>query len=248
MAMPTKNAQPTALVPNLALRKVREATGLTIGAFASLVGVSAAYIQAVEIGQRPVSNELAEKVRDRTGAWPRSISENWVDPVDVDGSVYTNATYQRLAGSQPESSNFEGLERALTEGLTILLKGAASVGKSALAMSVIRDKLHEAATRILLLDGVGETLSHDWAAAGNLTVGQLRKNSKLAKMVGFRDDPSRGDDDEIILQHQSTRCQQFDDLLGKFLPIVESRVTRSRTSCPHLERARKKGRKKSADD
>ena len=244
MAKSRKGARPDALVPNLALRKVREATGLTIGAFAKLVGVSAAYIQAVEIGQRPVSNELAEKIRDRTGAWPRSISENWVEPVDVNGSVYTAATYQHLTRSQPEPSNFEGLERELTDGLTILLKGAAGAGKSALAMSVIRDKLHEAATRILLLDGVSEMVSHEWAAAGNLTVGQLRNNPHLAKAVGFRDDPSRRDDAVIVLQHQSPRCQRFEDLLEKFLPVVDSRVTRNRTSCLYQEPTKKKVQKR----
>ena len=175
MAKQKKRAQATALVPNRALRKVRETIGLTIGAFAKLVGVSTAYIQAVEIGQRPVSVELAEKIRDHTGAWPRSIIENWKDPVDVDGQVYTAAIYQRLTASQPESCDFKALERTCTEALVIVVNGASCVGKSSVAMSLIRDKLYEAVSRILCLDGVSETLANERATAGKLTVGQMRK-------------------------------------------------------------------------
>jgi hypothetical protein len=204
------------------------------GPFASLIGVSAPYIQAVENGHRPASVELAEKVRDHTGAWPQSIVENWPTPVDVEGKPYTAAFFKSLTAPKVDSGEAEKLLQDLLKPFPLILRGAGKVGKSALALSMIRDKLHEAATRILAMDSVREAIVKDRQVAGRLTVGQLRRDPEMTKRVNFQDDGTREDDEVVVLHFDSRQEFRIGDLLTNLVPATKTFGT---VTAPHLPQA-----------
>lgn len=205
-----------------ALLQIREAIGMKQGTFASLIGVSAPYIQAVENGYRPASAELAEKVRDRTGAWPTCIVENWPNPVDVEGKPYTAEFFKSLTVPKVDTVETEKELQDLLQPLSIILRGAGKVGKSVLALSLVRDKLHEAATRILALDGVSDVIANDRQEAGQLTVGQLRRNPEMAKQVNFRDDGTRKDEEAVVLHFKPRSDFHAGNLLTNFVSVCHA--------------------------
>ena len=178
----TKAARPRS-TPNLALRQVRKACGMSQSAFAALLGVSAPHVQAVELGQRAVSVDLAGRVRDRTGASARCILEGWTNAIDTEGHPYTMDTYQILLSKQPVSPSDDQL-RSLWESMNAVLTTAAAAGKSALALSIIRDKLQEATEHILVLDGVSEVLASQLFAGGRPTPEKPRKHPEQTTSSG----------------------------------------------------------------
>ncbi len=212
----TTRSQPR---PNLALGQVRAACGMSKLAFARLLGVSDSYIQAIEVGQRPASVDFAEKVRDRTGAWTRCIVEAWAQAVDVNGHPYTAATYRQLQadGAAALASAKPRQDSSLTLG-EAATGTAAGISKSSLVLSIVRDKLQEAAEHIVLLEGEGERQILPGALAGKLTLGDLRRHPALAALVGFHDDGIRGDDQIILLHHAQTPAK----LAGGSLKISAS--------------------------
>ena len=212
----TRSTRPRAARQNVPLRRIREAAGLSQDRFAALTGFSRAYVQAVELGERPATRELAERVMRVTGAWPDCIAENWAEAVDLTGEPYTAQTFERFQCKDPEPIDEERV-RELLAPMVCLIQSAAGVGKTALAVHLARERLLEASKQILLIDGVDELQRRDSFPVGKLTVGALRKDPRLAAAVGFRDDGSRSDDELIVLQPQGAAPLDVDHLYPKSL-------------------------------
>ena len=150
-------------------------------AFAASLGVTAPYIQAVELDQHTASVDLAERVRSRKGASTRSILERSESAVDTNGQPYTAETYTRILSKRPELPP-DDLLQSLWEPMNAVIATAAA-SKSALALSIIRDKLQGATKHILVLDGVSEVL------ASQLFAGDESKTVKPRESCD-QDDPT----------------------------------------------------------
>jgi len=57
------------------LREVRDAIGKSQQQFARMFGVSASYVQAIELGQRPINDELCDDIALRLGVTARSLKQ-----------------------------------------------------------------------------------------------------------------------------------------------------------------------------
>ena len=216
MASP-KNAA-IKLHPNMALRQVRTATGLSQNRFAQLVGVSAAYIQAVELGQRNASVELAESVSIQTGASPVCLAEAWSQAFDLNGKPYSVESYEEFTSKRGEPPRYEEIARML-ESTTVILEAAGRVGKSSLVADLLRSKLREFVQQVIIIDKVDEELRITLGPTGRTTVGQMRADTDLARRVAFVDDKSLPDDAVILLNR---RGGGHEEVINKLFPKSDS--------------------------
>ena len=205
--------------PNQALRQIRDATRLSQSEFAALVGYSTAYIQAVELGQRKPNQQLVEQIADKTGAWPGCLLENWAVAVDIRGEPYTEGSYHWFTNCKMGPCD-EGDVKALYQSTSSVLEAAAAIGKSSLAMNILSDVLRQFARRALGDSKIADSLRRRYATMGQISVGQLRSNKDFAMAINFRDDPSRSNDEIVVLQKPGVESTA--QLLDKLFPKMAS--------------------------
>lgn len=190
------------LQPNRALRQLRETIGYTQSSFAGMVDFTTAYIQAVELGQRPATDEFVHRVTMKTGVWPACIKDKWAEAVDFNGDIYTAKTFRRINCGYPEKVNDEDIDALFAPAKRLLL-AAARLSKTRMAAHFLRQGLAEATEKIFLITHrIKEILQSEESQFGKLTVGDLRANPQIAAVVGFKDDPRRANDEVILLQSE----------------------------------------------
>jgi DNA-binding XRE family transcriptional regulator len=178
------------------LRQVREATKMTQSQFAKLVGSSAPTIQAIENGQRQITLELAEKIMEVTGAWPFCLSENWDEAFDVKGKPYTPLSYLEFTENLDDDTG--RARKEISDALIDVLDAAASEGKLRLALHFLSKEIATIVQRLNLDDALCHLFeSKSLSFKPRVTVGYLRQNPELAKLVNYVDDPSRKDEEEV---------------------------------------------------
>lgn len=202
---------------NPALRQVRRATGKSQGALAHLLGFSTVYVQAVELGQRSASRELAQALSDHTGAWPECILKCWDHAVDWRGEFYTPESYREFLTKRAEPPDPKAVAQLL-DSTRVVLDVVGKIGKSTLALSILRDKLGEFTKRVLVIDGVAEGIAAQVNTVGRITYGDLRGNEALARIVGFVDDESRGDQEEVLLARHDENPVNPKELVNRLFP------------------------------
>lgn len=228
MSAPKSALAQSKLKPNSALRQVRKAVGMSQRRFADVLGVSTAYIQAIELGHRAASTEFAEIARDRLNVWPRCLVQNWPIAVDVDGKAYSNETSNQLAIQTSPEQIMETLQTFFSP-IPILLEGARRAGKTSVALSLIRDKLYEAANRLLCLDGVTEAMERELAANTSMAsmLHELKKHH-AAQIEYNAEDGSR----TVHLSLSPPRPQKpswVEDLCGSLQPTIDPRALEQRS-------------------
>lgn len=184
-----------AITPNLALKQLREAVNQTQGEMADRLSLSKPYIQAVEQGTRRANNSLALKCMTIFGVWHECIRDHWTEAVDLYGEPYTHSTWQQYIALHPEPLTKDALEEALQPFIT-LFEAAAVTGK----VRVLALTLYEMSGDLLQIQGIGDGLQRVFRErsrrkATEYTFGKLRADANIAAVLGFVDDPRRGDDD-----------------------------------------------------
>ena len=188
------------LQPNRALRHLRETIGYTQESFANTLDFATAYVQAVELGQRPATDEFVNRVVMKTGVWPACIKDKWAEAVDFYGAPYTAKTFRRLNSGYHEVVNEKDIDALLAPAKRLLL-AAAKASKTNMAAYFLRRGLVEATEKIFGVSSrIKMILQSEESRFGKLTVGDLRANPQLAATVGFKDDPRRAADELIVLQ------------------------------------------------
>ena len=118
--MPAKTREKKERSPH-GLKALRAACGLTQPALAKLLGVSWRTIVAIEVGQRSLSRDVAERIMLATGALPDSLLSKSASPLDLNGQPYSRdffehwktATSTRKHGeTKLEADVHESIERA----------------------------------------------------------------------------------------------------------------------------------------
>ena len=178
-----------------ALRQVREAVGKTQSDFAQMVGCSAPTIRGIENGQRHVTQELAERILDVTGAWPFCLTENWDEACDLYGDPYTPVSFLRFKEGLDDEVAAKSAKWVI-QGLDRIFDAAAKAGKSSLALYYTSKAIAEVFARLNLDDALYRVHEEISARSGpRYTVRELRSQPDMAKSLGFHDDPSLKDDE-----------------------------------------------------
>jgi transcriptional regulator with XRE-family HTH domain len=177
------------ITPNEALRKAREANGLTQVELAIAVGCSVAYIQAVERGARRANEDLARQMMARYGVRYESILEHLAEPLDLWNKPYTEESAQKYAACEREDISSAALTEYL-EPLIAIFRYAAATGKLRVFAAFLSLDISEVASTIPgFADIMRSQRQHDL----EFTFGQLRTNPDIGAVLGFEDDPKRKD-------------------------------------------------------
>src|SRR5438093_8461915 len=91
--MPAKTREKKARSPH-GLKALRAACDLTQPALAKLLGVSWRTIVAIEVGQRSLSRDIAERIMLATGALPDSLFSKSAGPLDLNGQPYSRDFFE----------------------------------------------------------------------------------------------------------------------------------------------------------
>lgn len=150
-------------VPNSAIRQIREACGMSQAEFGRMLGVSGAYVQAVEIGQRPATTEFAARLELHTGAMPSYILAKKPKALDMSHKNYTAASFEKFkVFKQQMARQEEDLDKQLRAMLSNAIEGFDLIEKSAgqdeRMAYMLKAKLLSAGLQ-KKLDGMIETLT-----------------------------------------------------------------------------------------
>jgi len=92
--MPVQDRAKTKQPPQ-GLKALRAACGLTQPALAKMLGVSWRTIVAIEVGQRNLNREMAERIMVATGALPDCLLQAGASLLDLNGQPYTGAFFEQ---------------------------------------------------------------------------------------------------------------------------------------------------------
>src|SRR5207249_423890 len=104
-----------------------------------------------------------------------------------------------FTSEKKETVNEEEL-KGMLDSAVLVVHAAAGVGKTAVALSMLRDELGQFAQRAMGIPSIVNALRSRFATVGRITVGQLRSSKGLADAVGFIDDGTRPDDEAFVIQ------------------------------------------------
>ena len=76
------------------LKALRAACGFTQPVLAKVLGVSWRTIVAIEVGQRSLSRDIAERIMLATGALPDSLLSKSASPLDLNGQPYSRDFFE----------------------------------------------------------------------------------------------------------------------------------------------------------
>jgi len=201
------------------LRQVREALNKTQSEFAKLIGSSAPTVQAIENGQRDITQEMAETVMTVTGVWPFCLTEKWDEAMDLTGEPYTAVSYLRFQSGLDEDKT-PRMRKEIADVLTNVLDAAGRSGKTRLALYFLSKEIATIVERLNLDEALYRVYeANNMDLSPGLSFGDLRKNPALAKKFDFNDDPRRNDDEPFC----------------KMIPAHPAERSHLRTRWQHLE-------------
>lgn len=183
--------------PNYAIKCVRKAMGLRQDGLGKLLDLTQSYVANIETGRFPTTMKFAIKLAGKSGADINSIINGDKNPLDVDGHVYTEISYQAFKEARTENLNQDDYNQSILL-IDEALRASADIGKRKIFTNIINATLQET---ILAVDGLAEAIEKRREEARRLaeektkirsyTYGELRNNPVLAQAFGFVDDPAR---------------------------------------------------------
>lgn len=188
--------------PRHPLRELRQAIGLTQGEFARLIGVGTSTVKRIESRTLKMSQELAARMFLATG-FMVTETPGGKQTMTWNGEPYTKESFElwkaELATNTAVAS---ALTAQLVNWIEILLLASArpGAGKTVQVFHALLQSLHRITDEFQMQKHIDALLSERHSTETQLyRVGDLRKNSLLASMVQFQDDPTLTDQDEIPL-------------------------------------------------
>ena len=213
---PDKSLPP--LLPNHALRQLRDAVDLTQVEFGERVKMSKPYIQAVEQGNRKANEKLALLSMAEFGVWHECILHHATEAIDVFGRPYTPLTWEKFQESRPEELTPDQLKDYL-QPFAELFQAATVTGR----VRVIALLLAENMSLLWGANGIKNgfrRMREKEAKVTEYTFGRLRSDSITAGALGFEDDPSRKDE-EIAYRLESVVKKTSPELTPVYLDAIE---------------------------
>ncbi len=184
------------------LREIRNALGFSQTKFTHLIGVTTSTVKRIENGQLKISQELTGRTLLATGV---IIVETDVGPKTIvcTGEPYTKESFQNWRSEfTPNSSVAMAVAGQVAKWVEILLLASARPGVTK-TFQVFHSLIHALDTinrDFELQKHIDAHLAERHSTQTQLyRIGELRKNSLLAKMVNFHDDPNLKDEDQIPL-------------------------------------------------
>jgi transcriptional regulator with XRE-family HTH domain len=175
---------------------VREALDLSQSEFARRLGVSASAIKKAEEGIRPMSNDLISRVYAETGVL-------FVNNLPVKNFAYTEADHAAWTEEVLLNEKSAAVAaRVVLKLVELMLVAAARPGvhKSYQVFNALIQAAERVKNEFHLEKHIDAELRDRNATETKLySVGELRANALLARMVNFKDDPKLKDDATLPL-------------------------------------------------
>jgi transcriptional regulator with XRE-family HTH domain len=148
------------------VRAIRTAARLTQPQFAKLFGVSASYIQAIELGQRQISDDLAYAMMTRFGVTSRSLKKKRGRPKMYSRRATIRERIEEWAkiASQLNDDILTALANVMIPKLIVLFEAAKLRGKGP-ALAISLDRWLAAAERDYALRTTRETVLKEFRQA-----------------------------------------------------------------------------------
>lgn len=225
------------------LRELRNAIGFSQTQFARLIGVTTSTIKRIENGQLKISQELTGRIFLATGV---IVIETPSGPQRIvcTREPYTKQSLQEWRSEfTPNSSVAMALAGHLAKWVEILLLASArpGVAKSFQVFHALLQALEAINREFDLQKHIDAHLAERHSTQTQLyRVADLRRNSLLAQMVHFQDDPKLSDADQIPLTKPIGWLpnRDFFNLLWKHQELFQSLLSASadgRSLSPELD-------------
>lgn len=185
--------KPTNMTP---LRQVRKSSGLSQKQFAEYLGINLHSYHSMELGRIGLTKKKAEAISQKTGATRKSIDHRTSQQaLDFSGAPYTRASWDIWQRRGLDWNGPMGRVANVFDWLRFLVEIAARENK----VNEVSFELAECVTQVMerldLRTPVEQELRRSKVKVGLIcTYGDLRRDGKLAKMAGFKDDPTVSDD------------------------------------------------------
>ena len=213
-----------------AVRFVRTCLGLTQAAFAKSVGCSTAAILRVENGSLALSQELAQRIMEATGADPAALRDGPVGKALLPGGApFTKEGFEafqsiiRCVGPMP-LVHFQ----YLAPKLAWLLLASERAGQDkanavGVALAHVIEKVAEDFNLRKNIDGL--LIDNGYFRKMRFRVGNLRVHPDYARGVGFEDDPRLKPDSVVTLKVPVGwfPSAEFTDLGIELPPAIEQK-------------------------
>jgi transcriptional regulator with XRE-family HTH domain len=168
-------------------RKLREALGLSQPVMAQKLGVSAALIQGIETGNRPVSKEVSALVQARFGVFRESVEGASNKPLTLLEDDVSPESVKRVLNDGTERFTETDFHE-FTKPLIRLVKTAANAGMLRIFATSYKDMLNDLTAALGLEERLKAELER--AATLRMTMKEIRETPALKRF----DDPSKPDD------------------------------------------------------
>ena len=218
---------------NLSVLALRKAAKLTQGELAALIGASKIAVTSWERGVKRLSPQFAHRIHLATGASTASLLRgDGKNLGPFPNRPYTEETFRdwrkRFGGNAPALAARFGEIGA--DSLKLILQAAATQGAGkakdrlpAVWVSLIQWMERTVSSFKLLPEIDAELSARSYAEPITMSYGAWRKTGSLGKMMGFKDDRTRGDSEVVTVE---TR-QQPD-----WLPGADMRPPPGSKPCP----------------
>ena len=174
------------------VRQVRTCLGHSQPAFAKMIGCSAVAIQRIENGTLKLSPKLANSILEATGADPVSLlAGKDAQALDMQGHPYTKDAYQFLKNVLPcDEQEWKNLLLAIFHQLQLLFVVSDLGGKH--KTYAVNDALQTALVKLADDFNLTQSIQNFLIKEGHVQtrkyrVGDLRKFSEYARILGYKD-------------------------------------------------------------
>ncbi len=174
---------------------------LTQAGLGKLLGLTQSYVANIETGRFPTTMTFAVKLAGKSGADVNSIVTGARIPLDTEGREYTEVSYLAFREARQEMLNQVEFGEAILP-IEVALHAAADIGRRKVFTNILNATLGET---IRAVEGLEQAFENRLQEARRLaevksktrpyTYGELRKNTALARSLGFVDIPERGSGD-----------------------------------------------------
>ena len=194
---------------NLSVLELRTAAKLTQGELATLIGASKIAVTSWERGVKRLSPPFAHRIHMATGGSVSSLLRGQGIKGPSPGVSYTQETFRvwrkTFAGNAPALAARFG--ELAGDSIGLILKAAATQGAGkakdrlpAVWVSLIQWMERSVSSFRLLPEIDTQLANRSYLAPITMSYGDWRKTGSAGKMLGFKDDRTRGDSEVVTVE------------------------------------------------